>query len=77
LNFWSVPPSSTSAFIATESIPLHERIEQFVHRDGLIAFVSFAEVIPLEQARDRCKRAAKPDHAFGAELVRPRRMNRT
>ena len=48
LNFWSVPPSSTSASHRHRVVALQQRVEQLEHRDRLAGRVALGEVVALE-----------------------------
>jgi hypothetical protein len=69
LNFWSVPPSSRSAF-SDRVVTLHQRVQEFVDRDRDAALEALREVLALEDPRDRVARR-ELDHPVGAERHRP------
>ncbi len=52
LNFWSVPPSSTSASHRHRVIALQQRVHQLEHRDRLRRRPALGEVLALQQLRD-------------------------
>ena len=54
-------------------VALHQRVQQLVHRDRVVAFESPIEVIAFKQAGERVA-CGEPDHPLGAELVRPFRV---
>ena len=49
LNFWSVPPSSTSRAHRHRVVALQQRVEQLEDRDRLVGGVALGEVVALEQ----------------------------
>ena len=70
LNFWSVPPSSTSASQRHGVVALRQRIEQFVQRDGLFLLEALVKVLALQHLRDSEFRG-QADHPLEAQLVQP------
>ena len=64
LNFWSVPPSSTSASHRHRVVALQQRVEQLEHRDRLAGRQPFGEVVALEQLRGgrRAQQREQLDH---------------
>ena len=52
LNFWSVPPSSTSHSQRDRVVALRQRIQQLVHADGLLLLEALVEVLALQHLRD-------------------------
>ena len=67
LNFWSVPPSSTSASDRDRVVALQDRVEQLEHGDRLVGRHPLGEVVALEEPRHR-EPARDPE-----ELVAPHR----
>ena len=51
-------------------IALHQRIEEFVDCDRLVAFVAFTKIVALQHARDGMGRG-EPDHVGRGQLVHP------
>ena len=70
LNFWSVPPSSMSDSKRDRVVALHQRVEELVHGDRLLAREALGEIVALEHARDGVLRG-ELDHARGAERLAP------
>jgi hypothetical protein len=58
LNFWSVPPISTSAAISTESRACISRIHQLVQADRLLALEPRGEIV-AKAARTHANRASE------------------
>ncbi len=54
-------------------IALHQRIDEFVDRDGLVALVAFGKIIALQHLRDGV-RSRQLDQIHRAEFVHPGRV---
>ena len=52
LNFWSVPPSSTSHCERDGVVALGDGVEHLVQGDGLLVVEALVEVLALEHLRD-------------------------
>ena len=67
LNFWSVPPSSTSARDRHRVVALQQRVEQLEHGDRLAGGVALGEVVALEQLGDG-GRARQREQVLGRQV---------
>ncbi len=51
-------------------VGLGQRVQELVHRDGVLRLIALVEVIALQHARNRIS-GRETDHARGAELLHP------
>ena len=58
-------------------VALHQRIQEFVQRDGLVALVALAEVVALEHARDGVARGDLDELRRAASAPNQRELKST